>query len=62
VATATTTTKAPTYGGAATPTATQTHETAPGQSLGDILRTVALVLLFGGVALALASLVMSRQI
>ena len=40
----------------------QAHETAPGQSLGDILRTVALVLLFGGVALALASFIVSRQI
>ena len=61
-ATATTATRAPTYSGAATPTVIQAYQNTPGQSLGDILRTVALVLLFGGGALAIVSLVMSRQI
>ncbi len=60
--TATTATKAPTYGGDATPTALpqQAHETAPSPSFGDILRAVALVLLFGGGALAIGSLLLAR--
>jgi anti-sigma factor RsiW len=59
-ATATTATKAPTYSGAATPTVIQAYQNTPGSSLGDILRTVALVLLFGGATLALASFIVAR--
>lgn len=45
----------------ATPTATLVSPTY-GPTTGDVLRTVALVLLFGGIALALASFIVARRI
>lgn len=61
--TATAATKAPSYGVASTPTAiTQAYQATSGPSLSDILRVIALVLLFGGVALAIVSLVVARRI
>lgn len=45
----------------ATPTGTLAYE-SPGPSLGEILRAVALVLLFGGAALALVSLIVTRRV
>lgn len=45
----------------ATPTGTLAYE-SPGPSLGEILRVVALVLLLGGIALALVSLIVTRRV
>lgn len=57
--TATSAPTAPTYSSEPTP-ATTLAQPASGPSLGDILRTVALVLLIGGVVLMLLSLVVAR--
>jgi len=59
-ATVTVQTAAPTHI-PATPTGTLVYE-SPGPSLGEILRAIALVLVFGGGALALVSLIMTRRV
>ena len=65
-ATATPSSPAPTVQATATPTATATS-TAPlvnesGPTFGDILRVVALVLLFAGIALALLAFILARLV